>query len=108
MKDVMVIESRDPIMISDTEWGAELVRGMAAAGARSCMMLVENGVIAARNGAAVPWMDALKADGVAVVADRYALRERGIGENELAEGVIGAELGIVIDWLDAGARILWR
>jgi hypothetical protein len=53
-------------------------------------------------------MDALKADGVAVVADRYALRERGIGENELAEGVIGAELGIVIDWLGAGARIFWR
>jgi hypothetical protein len=71
-------------------------------------MLVENGVLAARTGAAAPFLAALAEEGVPILADRFALRERGIAETELATGVAPAELNVVIDWLDAGASVLWR
>jgi hypothetical protein len=108
MNDLMVIETRDPLENPDAEWGAALARGMAGTGARACLMLVENGVFAGRAGAAVPWMARLIEAGVVVAADRYALRERGIDEGDLVGGVIAAELGLVIDWLDAGAKVIWR
>ena len=108
MKDLMIIETRDPIEVPDVEWGARLASGVKGTGARSCLMLVENGVLAARAGAAAPFLAALAEEDVPILADRFALRERGIAETGLARGVTPAELNVVIDWLDAGASVLWR
>ena len=108
MKDLMVIETRDPTEVADTSWGAALVRGAARAGAKSCLMLVENGVLAARSGAQAPCLDPLIGDGAMILADRFALAERGIAEADLKSGIAAAELDSVLDWADAGATLIWR
>jgi len=108
MKDLMIIETREAIEVPDVEWGARLASGVKGTGARSCLMLVENGVLAVRAGATAPFLAALADEGVPILADRFALRERGIAEAGLATGVAPAELDVVIDWLDAGASVLWR
>jgi hypothetical protein len=43
-----------------------------------------------------------------VFADRYALRERGIRDGDLAKGVKPAELDAVVDALEAGVSVMWR
>ena len=44
---------------------------------------------------------------VEVLADDFSLRERGIGEGELADGVSRASLEVVVDRLAAGTRTIW-
>ncbi|MGZ8282755.1 MAG: hypothetical protein ACXWUN_07360 [Allosphingosinicella sp.] len=51
MKDVMIIETRDPTKARDIEWTADLAARMRQAGS-GFLMLTENGVLAAR--ASVP------------------------------------------------------
>jgi hypothetical protein len=43
-----------------------------------------------------------------VFADRYALRERGIRDADLAKGVKAADLDVVVDALEAGVSVMWR
>lgn len=108
MKDIMVVETRDLIEIRDVEWGAGLLADLQASGSATCMMLAENGVFAARKMALAACLIPLIGGGVTVLADRFALRERGIAETDLVPGVAPADLGVVIDWLEAGASVLWR
>jgi intracellular sulfur oxidation DsrE/DsrF family protein len=46
--------------------------------------------------------------GCQVFADRYALRERGIRDADLAKGVKAADLDVVVDALEAGVSVMWR
>ncbi len=108
MKDIMVVETRDLIEVRDVEWGAGLLANAQSSGSTTCMMLAENGVFAARKEALASCLRPLIDDGVTVLADRFALRERGIPETDLARGVAPADLSVVVDWLEAGASVLWR
>lgn len=108
MKDMMVIETRDPIDVRDAEWSADLLVRMRQAGARCTMMLTENGVLGARASAPADFLARLVAGGTAVLADRFALAERGVEESDLAPGVVGADLDAVVDGLEAGATMIWR
>ena len=108
MKDMMIIETRDPVQSRESEWSADLLVQMQQAGIRCTMMLVENGVLGASASAQAAFLPRLIDEGVAVLADRFALAERGILESDAAPGVACADLGAVIDALDAGATVLWR
>ena len=104
--DLMIIETRDPMAVRDVEWTAGLLTAMRAADGRCTLLLAENGVLGAR--ASAPAFAGLAGAGVEILADRFALRERGIAEDGLAAGIAAAELDIVVDRLIAGGRVLWR
>ena len=108
MKDMMIIETRDPLEVRDVEWDLDLLAAMRRSGVSATLLLAENGVLGARRAARAASVSRLARDGVEILADRFALEERGIGESGLADGIVSVDLGIVIDRLAAGASILWR
>lgn len=108
MKAMMIVETRDPIGVADVAWGAEFLAGLHAAGCPGTLMLVENGVLATRRDAEAPAIRSLLGGGVEIVADRFALAERGIAEAELAPGIAAGDLGLVVDRLVAGDSVIWR
>jgi hypothetical protein len=108
MAHYMIIETRDPQDARDVEWMAELAATLQRNGSTATVMLAENGVFAARTGASAPALRTLTDAGCQVLADRYALRERGIRDGDLAKGVKAAELDAVVDALEAGVSVMWR
>ena len=108
MKDVVIVETRDPIEVRDVEWSAGLLARARQAGCASTLMLAENGVLGARASAPATFLSRLVEQGVAVLADRFALAERGIFEADLTPGIDGVDLGFVVDRLAAGDLVLWR
>jgi sulfur transfer complex TusBCD TusB component (DsrH family) len=108
MAHYMIIETRDPHDVRDVEWMAELAANLQRGGSSATVMLAENGVFAARAGAAGSALSTLTGAGCHVLADRYALRERGIRDGDLAKGVKATDLDAVVDALEAGVSVMWR
>lgn len=108
MKAMMIVETRDPLDARDVEWSVGLMAGMHAFGIPATLMLAENGVLGARRDTATSLLQPLLDQGVEILADRFALAERGIAEAELVPGISGAELGVVVDRLVAGDSVIWR
>lgn len=90
------------------DFAGTLAAALAHDGARVTLLLVQNGALAARRGARAPQLDALTAAGVPVLADEFALRERGIAHDRLRPGVEPAPLDIVIDRLLDGWQVIWH
>lgn len=107
MKDLMIVETRDPIAQGDVAWMGSLAVAMRRDGVDTTVFLAENGVLGARRGAPSTVEDWIQA-GVTVVADRFALRERGISDANLLPGVASAELDLVLERLAGGASVIWR
>ncbi len=63
-------------------------------------------MLAARPAAQTPQLRALIGSGLKVLADDFALKERGIAK--LLEGVQIAPIEIVVDHLEAGHKTLWH
>jgi hypothetical protein len=108
LKDMMIVETRDPLAARDVEWTTGLLATMRQAGQICTLMLAENGVLGARNSAYPVAISHLIDAGVEILADRFALCERGIADSELAAGISAADLDVVIERLVAGDRVLWR
>jgi len=108
MKHYMIIETRDPVECRDVQWTAALAADLKKSGAEATLMLADNGVFAAREGAEAEGLRLALAAGCKVLAERYALRERGIRETDLTRGVVATELETIIDAMKAGALIMWR
>ena len=104
----MIVETRDPMVARDVEWTADLLTAMRQAGQGCTLMLTENAVLGARGSACPLAISRLSHEGVEIVADRFALAERGIPDSELAAGISAADLDVVIDRLVAGGTIIWR
>jgi hypothetical protein len=107
MKRYMIVETRDPLE-ADANWSAELAAALKRNGADASILLADNGVFAARAGAHAVALAAAIKSGCTIMADRYALRERGIRESDLMRGVSAIELDAVVDALEAGANVMWR
>ena len=86
----------------------ELALALRADGAGVTLFLVENGVLAARRAARLRELDKLAKAGVKMLADEFALRERGVGSGELDTSVMVAGLDAVVGELAAGAKALWN
>jgi len=108
VNEMMIVETRDPFAVRDIEWSAGLLTAMQQSGRRCSLMLAENGVLGARAAANTAVMTRLADAGVEILADRFALRERGIAEDALAAGVSAADLDVVVDRLATGGTVLWR
>ena len=106
MAEYLLIESRDPFESNDVRYYYELASGLSKARNQVTVFLVQNGVLAARPAANAPALRALVKAGVKVLADDFALQERGI--TKLAAGVKSAPIDVVVDHLEAGHKTLWH
>ena len=108
MSNYLLIESRDPFEANDVRYYYDLAAGLAKAGSKVTLFLVQNGVLPARRCAASERLSNLAAAGVEILADEFSLRERGIAAARLAKGVKVAPLDVVIDQLAEGRKALWH
>jgi sulfur relay (sulfurtransferase) complex TusBCD TusD component (DsrE family) len=108
MSAYVLIESRDPFESQTFAQRCDVMIALAADGAAVTVFLVENGVLVARRTARAGVLEALSRAGVAVLADEFALRERGIAVADLADRVQPASLHALVERLGSGARVLWN
>jgi hypothetical protein len=106
MGEYLLIESSDPFESNDVGYYCELARGLAEAGNQVTLFLVQNAVLAVRPSAQAPQLRALVGSGVKILADDFALKERGM--TRLLDGVQIAPIDIVVDHLEAGHKTLWH
>ena len=106
MPAYLLIESRDPFESKCFSQRCELALTLRGEGSGVTLFLVENAVIGARVGARAPGLQKLTKAGVRVLADEFALRERGIGE--LVPDIARANLDVLIGELTGGAKSLWN
>jgi sulfur relay (sulfurtransferase) complex TusBCD TusD component (DsrE family) len=108
MTHYLVVESRDPFESHGFTRHCELAAALRADGAGVTVFLVENGVLAARASARLRELDQLAQSGVAVLADEFSLRERGIPASDLEASVKPVALDTLVEQMVAGARVLWN
>src|SRR5262245_18701429 len=108
MTSYLVVESRDPFESHGFARRCELAATLRADGASVTVFLVENGVVGARASARLRELGQLAKSGVAVLADEFSLRERGIAAAELAASVKPVALDALVEQMAAGARVLWN
>ena len=106
MNHYLLIESLDPFESNDVGRHWEMAVDLARRGNRVTLFLVQNGVLAAREGARNDVLHSVAAAGVEVLADEFSLRERGIGR-PMAR-VKPAPLDVVLDRLAEGCTALWH
>ena len=106
MTEYLLIESRDPFESNEVMYYYELSKGLVEAGNQVTLLLVQNGVLAARPSAHSAALSALGKSGVKILADEFSLKERGI--SKLAEGVAATPIDVVVDHLEAGHKTLWH
>ena len=107
MPDYLLIESRDPFSTQAVTGHVELAVALRRAGSRVALYLVQNGVLPARAGADGDALHEALAAGVEVLADDFSLRERGIGEEDIARGVQPASIGLVVERLATAWKVLF-
>jgi len=108
MAEYFFLESRSPADSGEIAQSYGLAAALAARGDDVTIFLVQNGVLAARQGARADEIHAAAQAGVRILADDFSLRERGIAPDRLRPGVAPAPLETVIDHLANGAKTLWN
>ena len=107
MAKYLLIESRDPFSDRAVVRNYELAANLRKNGDEVTMFLVQNGVLSARKGCAATGLADVVASGVQVLSDDFSMRERGLAEDSLLDGVMSAPLDIVVDQLAEGRTALW-
>lgn len=108
MARFVFVESRDPYECADCPQFLDLVAGVRRRSHDVTLFLVQNAVGAAREGAshAVKYSELAKA-GVTVVAEAFALRERGV--ERLADGVERTDIDRLVSLaLTPQTRVIWH
>jgi sulfur relay (sulfurtransferase) DsrF/TusC family protein len=110
MSSYLFVESRDPFASRDVEEGYRLLAELAVQPIPVTLFLVQNGVLAARQGARASQFTALVAHpGVTVLADTFALQERGMAHEALVPGVQAANIDTLVDLLMADdQKAIWH
>jgi len=106
MTRYLLIESRDPFEAKCFSQRCDLALTLLGESTGVTVFLVENAVLGARAGAKAPGLERLAKAGVSVLADEFALRERGI--IEIAPHVTAAPLDSLVGALAGGAKALWN
>ena len=109
MGKYVLIESRDPFDSADCKNFRDLASGLAKGGNEVAFFLTQNGVLPARRGCTAEGSLAELGRSVSVLADEFALRERGIDADALVEGVRPASIDALIALImEDGRKALWH
>ncbi len=111
MANYLLIESRDPFEYGDTRYMYNLAADLALKGNRVTLFLIQNGVLTTRTGVKDNPLDGLSEKGpaVTVLADEFSLRERGISQGSLVEGVEVSNVDSLVDMLaQADTKAVWH
>lgn len=108
MSRYLFIQSQDPFTEVRSRAQFDLAHRLVTAGHEVRLLLVQNGVSAARSGASCDGFDALVDSGVKIDADRFSMQQRGLPTEALKRGIGSAELDTVIDALLAGDKVIWN
>jgi predicted peroxiredoxin len=100
------IMSRDPV--GGDALPHQLATELATAGHDVHVFLVENGAFLARKGVCDDVLASLTKAGVSVMADSFAMEERGIVNAAVSPGVEVTELETLVDDLAAGRKVSWH
>lgn len=107
MADYLLIGSRDPFESNDVTRLYALAKNLVKNGSKVTLFLVQNGVLSARESAQSAALSVVAGNGVAVLADEFSLRERGISPDRLVSGVSAAPLDLIVDHLAGGCKAIW-
>ena len=111
MAKYVLIESRDPFEYADSVYMYDLAGDLAGKGNDVTLFLVQNGVLTTRRGVKNSPLAGLKqrSPSVNVAADDFSLRERGISQSSIAEGVGVSNVDNLVDLLvQDGTKIVWH
>ncbi|HEY3234745.1 MAG TPA: DsrE family protein [Polyangiaceae bacterium] len=109
MNKYLLIQSKSPWESGDVAEFYELGQELGQAGGSVTLFLVQNGVMAARNGAKDSALDQLLSKNqIRVLADDFSLRERAIDQGAVKAGVKPSSIDEVVDLLAGGAKALWH
>ena len=110
MSSYLCIESRDPFTSRNVETVYRLIADLAARGTPVTLFLVQNGVLAARQSAdARRFIELTTTPSVTVLADTFALQERGIPSDGLRPGVQAVDIDTLVDLLMVdGQKAIWH
>ena len=71
------------------------------------LVLVQNGVLAARSCQYSQHLTKLSLAGVSIYADEYSLKSRGIETSDLSENIKATDLNLVVDAMALGEKVIW-
>ncbi len=108
MSRYLFIQSQDPFTEVRASAQYDLARRLVEAGNEVFLLLVQNGVTAARQGAKCDSFDALPGQGVRVLADEFSLKQREIDTSHLKASVAPVGIHVVIDAMLAGDKVIWN
>jgi sulfur transfer complex TusBCD TusB component (DsrH family) len=108
MSGYLFIQSQDPFIEARTSAQFDVATQLAKAGKSVSVLLVQNGVTAARKGARTPQFDALADAGIKVFADSFALQQREIAAGDLKPSIAAADVSMVVDAMLAGDKVIWN
>ena len=107
MTEYVLIESRDPFESRDTEFVERTAIAIKERGHRVTVFLLQNGVFAARKTTAR--LQRLTDAGGILLADVFSLRERGITEGDLAQGVQESGINNLVDAITKpNTKAIWH
>ena len=109
MNRYLFIESRDPFESRDTQFVEQTATDLKQRGHEVTVFLVQNGVLAARRNGHENYLARLVSNGVALLADDFSLRERGIQTAELVPGIQQSNIETLVDALiQENTKAIWH
>lgn len=109
MGSYLLIESRDAFECTDAQHLYELADGLAEHADEVTVFLVQNGVFPARRASAAGTRMARLAQHSNILVDAFSLRERGIRDDELAEGITPVDIDRLLELLlEDGRKVIWH
>ena len=109
MAHYILVETRDPMSSGDVSRFVDLAAQLSRKGDRITFVLTENGVLGTRKNIPNNPLDALPED-VALRAESFSLRERGIREVDRHPRVASIEIDDLVSSVMAndGTRVIWH
>jgi predicted peroxiredoxin len=106
MAQYLLFASKSPWETDGAGKAFRLARDLSAAGHEVTLYLVQNGVLAARAGAAETGLAEVTGS-ASVLADDFSLRERAIPADGLRAGVRPAPIDSAVEQIARGVRAIW-
>ena len=109
MPNYIFIESRDPFDSPDTSFLADTATSLKRRGNDVTVFLVQNAVLATRKQARKSQLPRLIESGIAVLADDFSLRERGIQSDECQSAIKTASIDQLVDLIvQENTKAVWH